>query len=99
MARCRVSFTDSEKLEHSAEAEAESLYEAVAPAVAGFREDPLPRDRSGDQGIMVIPEHSDGPCPRVPAINPFRANPMPSCPPASPDVYRLGRSAADARPP
>jgi len=45
MARCRVSFVDSEKLEHSAEVEAESLYEAVALAVADFRDDPLLRDR------------------------------------------------------
>ena len=41
MARCRVSFTDSEKTEHAVEVEAESLYEAVALAVADFREDPL----------------------------------------------------------
>ena len=41
MARCRVSFTDSEKTEHAAEVEAESLYEAVALAAADFREDSL----------------------------------------------------------
>ncbi len=41
MARCRVSFTDGEKTEHSVEVEADSLYEAVALAVAEFREDPL----------------------------------------------------------
>jgi hypothetical protein len=41
MARCRVSFTDQDKTEHSVEVEAESLYEAVAVAVADFREDPL----------------------------------------------------------
>jgi hypothetical protein len=41
MARCRVSFTDSYKTEHAVEVEAESLYEAVALAVADFREDPL----------------------------------------------------------
>ena len=41
MARCRVSFTDSEKTEHAVEVEADSLYEAVALAVADFREDPL----------------------------------------------------------
>jgi hypothetical protein len=40
MARCRVSF-DSEKTEHAVEVEADSLYEAVALAVADFREDPL----------------------------------------------------------
>ncbi len=41
MARCRVTFTDSEMVDHSAEVEAESLYEAVALAVADFRDDPL----------------------------------------------------------
>ena len=41
MARCRVSFTDADKTEHAVEVEAESLYEAVALAVADFREDPL----------------------------------------------------------
>ena len=41
MARCRVSFTDSDNTEHAAVVEAESLYEAVALAVADFREDPL----------------------------------------------------------
>ena len=43
MARCLVSFTDADKTEHAAEVEAESLYEAVALAVADFREDPLLR--------------------------------------------------------
>jgi hypothetical protein len=54
MARCRVSFTDSEKLEHSAEVEAESLYEAVALAVADFRDDPLLRDHPGDQTEFTV---------------------------------------------
>ena len=40
-------FTDSDGLEHSAEVEAESLYEAVALAVADFRDDPLLQDRPG----------------------------------------------------
>jgi hypothetical protein len=40
-----VSFTDQEKTEHAVEVEADSLYEAVAQAVADFREDPLLRDR------------------------------------------------------
>ena len=47
MARCRVSFTDSEKTEHAVQVEAESLYEAVAFEVADFRDDPLLRDRPG----------------------------------------------------
>ena len=36
---CRVSFTDSEGIHHGVDVDAESLYEAVAIAVAGFRED------------------------------------------------------------
>jgi hypothetical protein len=42
-----VSFSDSDGLEHSADVEAESLYEAVALAVADFRDDPLLRDHPG----------------------------------------------------
>jgi hypothetical protein len=49
-----VSFTDSEGLEHSAEVEAESLYEAVALAVADFRDDPLLRDRPGDATEFTV---------------------------------------------
>jgi hypothetical protein len=41
MARCRVSFTESDGTEHAVEFGAESLYGAVAQAVADFREDPL----------------------------------------------------------
>ncbi len=41
VARCRVSFTDSDGIDHSAHVQAESVYEAVALAVAEFREDPL----------------------------------------------------------
>jgi hypothetical protein len=40
-ARCRVSFTDSDGISHVANVQAESLYEAVALAVAEFREDPM----------------------------------------------------------
>ncbi len=54
MARCRVSFSDSDGLEHSAEVEAESLYEAVALAVADFRDDPLLRDRPGDMTEFIV---------------------------------------------
>ena len=39
--RCRVSFTDSEGIPHTVEVQAESLYEAVAFAVAEFRSDLL----------------------------------------------------------
>src|SRR5215471_9721647 len=37
--RCRVSFTDSEGILYGVDVDAESLYEAVAIAVASFRED------------------------------------------------------------
>jgi hypothetical protein len=40
-ARCAVSFTDSDEIAHTAHVQAESLYEAVALAVAEFRQDPL----------------------------------------------------------
>jgi hypothetical protein len=40
-ARCAVSFTDSDGIAHTAHVQAESLYEAVALAVAEFRQDPL----------------------------------------------------------
>jgi hypothetical protein len=39
--RCRVSLTDSDGVLHGVDVDAESLYEAVAIAVADFREDPI----------------------------------------------------------
>ena len=41
MARCRVSFTGSDGVAHTIAVDAESLYEAVALAVAEFRLDSL----------------------------------------------------------
>lgn len=41
MPRCRVSFIDSEGISHAAEVHADSLYEAVALAVAEFRGDEI----------------------------------------------------------
>lgn len=41
MARCRVSYIDTDGLAHAVDVEAESLYEAVALAVAEFRDDEL----------------------------------------------------------
>ena len=41
VSRSRVSFTDSEGIPHAVEVQAESLYEAVALAVAEFRADEL----------------------------------------------------------
>jgi hypothetical protein len=37
--RCRVSFTDFDGILHGVDVDAESLYEAVAIAVAQFRDD------------------------------------------------------------
>jgi len=42
-----VSFTDSDKTEHAVEVEVESLYEAVALAVADFRDDPVQKESPG----------------------------------------------------
>ncbi|MGI9070914.1 MAG: hypothetical protein ACR2JB_06220 [Bryobacteraceae bacterium] len=39
MAFCRVSYRDTEGIEHTVEVEGESLYEAVARAVNRFRRD------------------------------------------------------------
>jgi hypothetical protein len=39
-ARCCVSFEDTEGVTHSTHVQAESLYEAVALAVAQFRSEP-----------------------------------------------------------
>jgi len=39
VARCNVSFTDSDGVSHTAHVQAESLYEAVALATAEFRDD------------------------------------------------------------
>lgn len=41
MSRCRVSFTDPDGIPHSVEVQADSLYEAVAMAVAEFRADSM----------------------------------------------------------
>jgi hypothetical protein len=41
LARCCVSFADDDGILHCAHVQAESLYEAVALAVAEFRKDPM----------------------------------------------------------
>ncbi len=41
LSRCRVSFQNLDGIEHAVEVEAESLYEAVALAVAEFRDSEL----------------------------------------------------------
>jgi len=45
--RCRVSFTDSEGVLHAADVDAESLYEAVAIAVASLPEDSVSPSEPG----------------------------------------------------
>jgi hypothetical protein len=54
VARCRVSFADADKTEHAVEVEADSLYEAVAQAVADFRQDPLLRDAPGPMTEFTV---------------------------------------------
>ena len=41
MARCRVSFTDPDGIPHTVDVQADSLYEAVALAVAEFHADSM----------------------------------------------------------
>lgn len=41
VSRCRVSFSDTDGILHTAEVEADSLYEAVAKAVAEWRDDEM----------------------------------------------------------
>jgi hypothetical protein len=40
-AHCSVSFEDTEGITHSSQVQAESVYEAVALAIAEFRQDPM----------------------------------------------------------
>jgi hypothetical protein len=62
MNRCRVSFTDSNGIPHDVEVQAESLYEAVALAVAEFRADKMTAE-VGPMTEFVIAIH------RVPQWN------------------------------
>ena len=55
LARCSVSFTDSDGLSHRIHVQAESLYEAVALAIASFRDDPVvPQPNSTTEFTVVI---------------------------------------------
>ena len=62
MARCRVSYKNEDGL-HSVEVNAESLYEAVAEAVAEFREDKTISELPGPGTELTVvilrkpPEH------------------------------------------
>jgi hypothetical protein len=52
--RCRVSFTDSEGILHGVDVDAESLYEAVAIAVASFREDDMSPSSPGPMTEFTV---------------------------------------------
>jgi hypothetical protein len=52
--RCRVSFTDSEGVVHSIDVDAESLYEAVAIAVAQLREDDISPSNPGPMTEFTV---------------------------------------------
>jgi hypothetical protein len=55
LARCRVSFEDTEGVTHAAHVQAESLYEAVALAVKEFSQDPMvPRPAPTTEFIVAI---------------------------------------------
>src|ERR1035438_1957069 len=54
-ARCAVSFTDSDGIAHTAYVQAESVFEAVALAVAEFQQDQLvPRPESRTEFTVAI---------------------------------------------
>jgi hypothetical protein len=52
--RCRVSFTDSEGVLHGIDVDADSLYEAVAIAVAQLREDGLSPSSPGPMTEFTV---------------------------------------------
>ena len=52
--RCRVSFTDSEGVLHRVDVDAESLYEAVAIAVAQLREDDVSPTNPGPMTEFTV---------------------------------------------
>ncbi len=52
--RCRVSFTDSEGVLHGIDVDAESLYEAVAIAVAQFRDDDVSPSTPGPMTEFTV---------------------------------------------
>ena len=52
--RCRVSFTDSEGVLHAVDVDAESLYEAVAVAVASLREDDVSPSSPGPMTEFTV---------------------------------------------
>src|SRR5262249_17738219 len=57
MLRCRVSFTDTNGIPHDVEVQADSLYEAVAQAVAEFRQDELTEDIGPMTEFVIAVNH------------------------------------------
>jgi hypothetical protein len=57
LARCRVSFTDSDGIAHAVEIQAESLYEAVAQAVAEFRKGEIIAETPGPKTEFIVTVH------------------------------------------
>lgn len=54
MGVCRVAFTDSEEISHSVEVVADSLYEAVALAVAEFRREAVITSEPGAMTEFIV---------------------------------------------
>ena len=54
LSRCRVSYQDMDGLEHSVEVDAETLYEAVALAVAEFRQDQINESSPGTMTEFTV---------------------------------------------
>jgi hypothetical protein len=52
--RCRVSFTDSDGVLHGVDVDAESLFEAVALAVANLREDDVSPCQAGPMTEFTV---------------------------------------------
>ena len=54
LSRCRVSYQDMDGLEHAVEVDAETLYEAVALAVAEFRQDQINESSPGTMTEFTV---------------------------------------------
>ncbi len=61
MAFCRVSYRDTEGIDHTVEVEGESLYEAVARAVSRFRRDEICMDPPGSACQLRVKMLKDAP--------------------------------------
>jgi hypothetical protein len=57
LARCRVAFTDIDGISHAVEIQAESLYEAVALAVAEFRQGEIIAETPGPKTEFIVTVH------------------------------------------